>query len=338
MYRVNQEMPRGNARAPNIRLCSRRPPWLKSAGTIFAVLCAALAGVVPFIAIACIALWNSDGTSEGTSSIPHKMMDFHLYLNSLSSLTSMRAAGTSDAQLLVENEQRRAVEMATAVRIDRLEKALNEVANIVPGPLVSADHGTLRHQDVANDIVSTLGFDWAALPAGGRVEATLTSQGLGRGILGRMSRAVSMLLPDYFAQCINVSYPAEVVLAVDSVPPSKCFTFRGDGSVAIRFVRSIQPAHVVVEQMPIWATPHAHAAPRHFEIVAWGMGTDSGSQAHSVSLGKFEFMLHGPRAQVFRVNSTSDAVRVLQFKFGKNWGEDYTSICRLRVMAAFDQL
>lgn len=332
MYCRTQEMPRASAPTSSIRLTNRRPPWLKSAGCIFAVLCAALAGVVPFIAIACVALWNNSGTS-----IPHNLLDF-AHLHSLTA-SAARTAGTTDPQLLVDLERLRAVETATAVRIDRLEKALNQVANIAPGPLVTADQETLRHQDIGNDVVSTLGFDWAAWPAGARVEATLTSQGLGRGMLGRMVRAVSTLLPNYFAQCNNVSYPAEVVLAADSVPPSKCFTFRGDdGSIAIRFVRAIQPAHVVVEQMPIWATPHIHAAPRHFEVLAWGMETDSSSQALSVSLGKFEFMLQGPRAQVFRVNSPMEAVRVLQFKFGANWGEDYTSICRLRVMASFDQL
>ncbi|CAE8643748.1 unnamed protein product, partial [Polarella glacialis] len=182
-----------------------------------------------------------------------------------------------------------------------------------------------------------LGVDWASWGMGAEIDHGHTSPGLGRSLLGCASRAVTSLLPSQRTLFGFVSHPPEAVLAWDSAPPSRCYSIEGNGAVAIRFLKPVRAGHVVLEQLPSWATAKPLAAPRSFEVLAWP--ADGVEESYSVKLGSFEYQLDGLRAQVFPLINDSGSVfsgnvKGIKFSFGQNWGEEgLTMVCRLRVLA-----
>uniref|UniRef100_A0A7S4RKT5 SUN domain-containing protein n=1 Tax=Alexandrium monilatum TaxID=311494 RepID=A0A7S4RKT5_9DINO len=316
------------------------PPWLRSFGGGCAVLCAALLGIIPFLGTGVVA-FLLDAYSGQSAPAMQAAPPQHVVLQAPAAPAVLPVAGGEVAgaavltaldglrrDLQAQEHARKASETATGERVRRIEAALASGAGsgAAAGPLLQAAPESTSE---GGDVTSGLGVDWAAWSAGAEIDQAHTSAGLGRDAVGRAARVAAALLPRYRGFAGNVSHPPEVVLASESGPPSRCFTFGPNGSVAIRFPRAVQPLHVALEQRPAWATLRPRAAPRRFEVHVCPAGTED--EQYSVRLGAFEYALEGPRAQAFALELPATA-QAVKFVFLSNWGEDHTSVCRLRVL------
>lgn len=333
------------ARSPSLPWSARLPPWLRSFGVLFAVLCAAGLGIIPFLGAAVIAFLADEPSAPPAQPSVQTALPQPVVLQAPAAPPVLPASGgeagsaavlgaleTLRRDLQAQELARQTSEVATGERVRRLEEAVAKTAasGAVAGPVVQV---VSEGANEGGDATSGLGVDWAAWSAGAEIDYAHTSAGLGRGALGRAARAAAALLPRYRAYLGNVSHPPEVVLASESGPPSRCFAFGTNGSVAVRFPKPVRPLHVAVERRPDWATLQRRAAPRRFEVRAWSAAPDA--EPYSASLGAFEYALDGPRAQVFALqglDAVEGGVQAVQFVFLSNWGEDYTSVCRLRVL------
>lgn len=310
-----------------IRTGSPLPPWFRSFGLPFAVCCAAIAGIVPLFGVGLVALLSGDGGSPAPAihAVPIPSIAPPVLHSDASSTDVLVALDSLRRDMQQREGARQAYDEAVVARVRRLETAA-----VAHSP--SSKRGAMGWSAQATDPTAGLGVDWASWTAGAEIDYGYTSTGLGRSILGRASRLVTSLLPRYRVYAGNVSHPPDVVLAADFAPPTKCFAFQGEGTIAIRFPRVVSPTHIVMEQRPSLATLHPEAAPRHFEVRAWL--AQPGAEPYSESLGTFEFKLGDAPAQAFPVQSARDSsVKAVQFVFRENWGQDYTSVCRLRVLS-----
>lgn len=320
------------------------PPWFYGFGGHFALLCAALAGIVPFLGIAIFVCIGPGEDSASAASMKHLLTlpqggGAEGVDNSVGSHLATVLHGLQ--QTLRQQEIARQASDATITeRMRRLEDTLVahvaavSTAALPAGPARAVPQFLLPVSPDGGDQIAGLGIDWAAWGAGAEIDHGSTSWGLGRkpsasGLMGRAARLVAAVLPRYRAYAGNVSHPAEVVLAADSAPPSKCFSFWGNGTVAIRLLQPRRASHVVLEQMPAWATLLPQAAPRHFQVKAWEEGE---AEPYRTTLGSFEYALAGPRAQAFALSAASRRARGFQFSFQGSWGAEHTSVCRLRVL------
>jgi len=309
------------------------PPWLR--GLLVgpaAVLCACFVVLVPFLGFTTVGafIWSAAaGGSEGDKApaTAGGSVDVRRVADAVDALRQ-------DLRSHVDEDRREvsgASSAAVAAHVRRLEQTVAAATAASAATAARAPAAAGGAGDVAG-----LGFDWAAWSAGAEIDAGHTSAGIGRGLVGRTARALATLLPHHRARVAWVSHPAEVVLAADSAPPSRCFTFQGNGTLAVRLARGVLPTHVVVEQPPAVATERPRAAPRHVEVRVWPVEEDDASSAlpgpYGTRAGAFEYALLGPRAQVFALDAGLPLARAVQFVFGGSWGEDHTSVCRLRVL------
>jgi hypothetical protein len=331
---------------------SKAPSWLRGFGGPFAVLCGALTGIVPFVVIAIIAIALADSGEPTKPDVP-PMVPVS---------TAPQAVDGLWAELQRQASAQRVSEATQMMRLQRIEEALNSdsggrgseasaavvaaerardkaeaAAKAAIAASKAASKGTAQTIDSSSDALAGLGIDWASWSMGAQIDRSATSPGLGRnsGSLGALRRLLELLAPSVGRRYLPVSQPPEVVLTSVAAPPSRCFTIdSSSGSIAIRFVKSIRPAHVVIEQMPQWATDRPMATPRHVEIFA--LPSNSESSEYVTKVASFEYQLEGPRLQVFALASESGEilhgkVDGLKFAFQSNWGEDITLICRVRV-------
>lgn len=339
------------------------PQWLRSFALPFALLCGALAGIVPLCAIACLGFFD-DGESPapapaGPTQPPQPQLGWGQQWGGwlvssqppsqlVPTAGDAAAVGAPDAHLLgavesLRHELRRqeasqkAVEASVSTRMQRLESS---VASSVSSAAVAAAAGASsllggalgrRSTQELSSVLDGLGVDWLAWSAGAEIDAGYTSSGVGRGILGRAARAVAAAVPRYRTHLGNVSHPPEVVLAADAAPPTRCFTFRGSGTIAVRLRADALLTHVAVEHVPAWAALKPHAVPRRFDVRARAAGSPAGS-AYGPALGSFEYAFDGPRVQVFSLGDTGVLADAVQFTFTENWGEDFTAVCRVRAL------
>lgn len=308
------------------------PLGFRSFGGHCALLCAAIAGIVPFLGMAILACLDSGEEVTDiarTAQVP--TMQQPIVIDSRPSSTDDRLANVlADLQrsLQQQDHARQSTEAAINNRMQTLEQALASAA-----PARSTTASITDGLSEAQDMLAELGVDWAAWGAGAEIDHAFTSCGLGRepsvnGIFGRAVRAMASVAPRYRALASSISHPPEVVLATDVVAPSKCFSFAGNGTVAIRFLHPQRVTHAVVERPPAWATLQPLAAPRFIEVRGWV--AKEGAEPYRAALGSFEYASAGPRAQVFATGDVG-VVQAVQFAFGRNWGEGHTSVCRLRL-------
>lgn len=154
-----------------------------------------------------------------------------------------------------------------------------------------------------------------------------------------MTRLLLFVNPSFRQTVGPASHPPEVVLAADAAPPSRCFKFEGSGNVAIRFSRPVRIAHVALEKPPPEALLAPKSMPRRFSVFAWR--ASEGSRPYGELVGEFQYELEGPRNQVFTLGSASSEkmhlAQALKFVLHDNWGEDFTSVCRLRAFGGGDE-
>jgi len=236
-------------------------------------------------------------------------------------------------QIQLHESTRQVSERAISMRMGSLEEKLAaSIARQVDAPQV-----VTQVSSESVNLADTLGIDWAAWTAGAEIDHSHTSAGLGRNPAGRLMRAITgRFAPQWRSFASNVSQPPEVVLAADSSPPSRCFSFSGNGTLAIRLSRGVHLTHVVVEQLPVWAMTHAKATPRFFEVRATPSSVPA--DQYSVALGKFEYALDGKRAQAFALeHGTHKRWQAIQLLFFGNWGDDHTAVCRIRAMGPSEE-
>eukprot|EP00927_Polykrikos_kofoidii_P018288 TRINITY_DN18455_c0_g1_i1.p1 TRINITY_DN18455_c0_g1~~TRINITY_DN18455_c0_g1_i1.p1 ORF type:complete len:468 (+),score=87.92 TRINITY_DN18455_c0_g1_i1:39-1406(+) len=344
-----QSAPRGGA-----------PPWLRSFALPFALLCGALAGIIPLCAVAFFQLLGDSDTPapaplpQAPPGVPPQQVGWGSQWGGWLSMSQPFGAGSglagntgqlmvgdaSDGQLLgaveaLRNDMHRqvasqkAVEASIASRMQRLEASVSSAASVAAASASSLFGRRSTEEDRSS--LDGLGVDWLAWSAGAEIDASYTSPGIGRGIVGRAARVAASVLPRYRASLGNVSHPPEVVLAADAAPPARCFTFRGVGTIAVRLRGTAVLTHIAVENVPAWASVKPRAAPRHFEVRVRTPGAPSGS-GFGAPLGAFEYVLDGGRVQVFSLGGAGVAAEAVQFTFTGNWGEDFTAVCRLRAL------
>lgn len=247
------------------------------------------------------------------------------------------ASLAAQAQAAQAHVEAQAAQMLQTQALEQSKAAAAAVAAAGSGPAMPvlatpAVQGTgATAIALAADPLEGLGVDWAARFTGAEIDHGYTSPGLGRDVVGCAVRAVAALVPRYRAYAGNVSHPPEVALAADHAPPIRCFYFGGKGTVAVRLLRATSPGHVAIEQPPSSSMVHPRAAPRSFKVYGWS--TSEGAEPYSLLLGSFEYLIEGPRIQVFQLRAVPPGgLRGVQFAFGGNWGEDFTTACRLRVL------
>lgn len=315
------------------------PQWLRGFGSHFALLCAAIAGIVPLLAIGFLAFMSNETPASGSVVVPvispavasPPRMESSLSLGSIDAVQVLAGLEGLRLDLRRQEESFAEAQAASASRIGRLE-SISARETQMPSP------PTLPAVSLVSDAspLLALGVDWAAYGAGADIDSDNTSPGLGRDVVGRTTKLLAMLLPRYRNHFGNVSHHPTVVLAADNGPPSKCLTLdSGGGFVAIKFVKPVFVKHVAIEALPPWAMLHAGATPRRFQVRAWQIGDgEAGAEPYSANLGDFEYRLDGPSIQVFSLGqgSTDSKVKAVQLRFTENWGEEFTSICRIRVL------
>lgn len=319
---------------PRAQTKDKVPAWFRGFGSQFALLCAALAGIMPLVAFAFLAYFSDDtGTSQNAAAVPtpaaHSFPIMPAYSYAEGSLHSRPPdmerllANFEDFRLELRRQQESLVLAQTAAssRLGRLESMSSSQKTVT-----SPDLATLSAE---SSPLLGLGVDWAALWAGAEIDEHYTSPGLGRDVLGRTARVLSWMLPRYRTSFGNVSHPPAVALATDHGPPSKCFTLGANGgSVAVRFLIAVEASHVALEGLPPWAVFYPKTTPRRVEVRGW-IADDP--EPYSAVLADFEYQLTGPRIQIFDLKPAGK-LRAVQFRFAENWGGDFISVCRVRVL------
>jgi len=312
------------------------PTRVRICGGPLAILCSTCVNI-PLLLLNVFGLWSSQGISGSVNQSPvaqyQSRADTHVMGSILGTLEALRV------DLRRQETRMAASDAAMGSRVARLESAQMQGSSggALPMQALATD---IQQTDSCANPVECPGIDWAAFSAGGEIDRAFTSSGLGRSPAGRISRGVAWLLPRFRAYIGNVSHPPEVALASDSAPPSKCFCFEGtQGTIAVRLLRAVRITHVVIEQRPQWATVLPRAAPRSFQV--HGMPAENSVNevsSYTLSLGEFEYQMDGPRTQVFllSVSAMHQQVQAVKFTFLQNWGEDHTSVCRVRVLGPVD--
>lgn len=308
--------------------------WARSSGVLFAVFCACLAGILPFAGIAVFSFLQGAGDADDAPlPLPPPPVEMLAPISTVASSAPdpqlMGALTALQADLRQQLQQievdRHASQVSLSARMGRLEEGLasRSESGTAAVDIVS------QVDEPAGDSLADLGVDWAAWTTGAEIDHQHTSTGLGRHAVGRAARALSVLAPRW-RNALEVSQPAEVVLSSHSSPPSRCFSFAGNGTIAIRFAKAVALTHVLVERLPRWATVHPTAQPRFVEVRAQ-LRDEPG---YSTTLASFQYLLEGPRSQAFpvAVEGRQNLVAAVQFFFSGNWGEEFTSVCRLRAM------
>ena len=309
----------------------------KRSGVAFAILCCATTGIVPLLGIGVMLLQDESAAIpmappapapvkvdvSGLSSYSREVPDA---LNSMAwkRLQRLEEAFASElpgrqAAAMEAAEQARESERKAWAAAKAAENAAQRVGSEgVPSSATVPDFGDL-------------GVDYAAWKAGAEIDHSHTTSGLHRGFWSRVVRVVTSLVPGW-RMLAATSHPPEVVLTWETGPPSRCFALNGQSAkISILFWQPLRPSHMALEQSPSWAMD-PRTSPKNFEVYVWPTGMDD---AYSLKLGNFEFL---GGSQIF--NLTSEAmgttgpmglVRGLQVRIQSNWGEEHTSICRLRV-------
>lgn len=319
--RINGEVmchvPATQIRRPPARR-STLPLWMADFAVPCAVACAAVVGFPICMGVATL-LYFSTGSPQGSGLALDLSASAVADPNGpLTQLTTVVLALRQDIQR--QDNERHSWGAALEARLGRLERSAAMGSRSVAGPSVD---NAISAQSVFE------GVDWASMPSGAEIDVAHTSEGIGRDLLGRAWSGLVALVRQQ-QHVADVSFPSDVLLATDDAPAVRCFSFRGSGSVAIRFSGPVVPSHVVVEVAPSWARLHPKAAPRGIE--AFGLTGEDNAEAYVLRLGEFEYQMQGASAQAFRVDADA-AVRGVKFVFRENWGAEHTSVCRLRVFA-----
>lgn len=298
---------------------------LQAARLPLAICCGAVAALAPILGALCISLaMNNEGDwklrqqdmSESSFSGPSSVG---------ASPSSLIAIEAFRQDLALHEASQRSSESTMHGRVQLLEEGVNKVSDIVPQESIFVAVSTLS--------LASLGVDWAARTSGASIDHANTSPALGLDVSGSISRAIAAVMPRYKSHVGMVSHAPEVALAVDAAPPSRCFAFHGNGTLAVQLSRAMAPTHAVVERLVSSWAQEPLTAPKHVEVMA----RLEGAALYVESLGTFEYLLDGPQAQVFSLQGPSRPVRALMFRFGANWGADHTSICRVRIFASDDR-
>jgi len=339
----------GGGAVKNKKSPAMLPSFLRSFGGQFAILCAASLGIVPFLGLAVVSLLGDDEPAAPvapsmvrTIAMPTPRFDGPLGGGAAPDLQLHGLFDGLQRQFERQERMRQSSDAAAEARMQRLEdtlatdRAAAATRQVAPGAS-DGERPSARASSVPTqesvELAPDLGVDWAAWSAGATIDGAATSWGLGRepsasGLLARAARAVASVAPRYRTHIGAISHPPDIVLATDSLAPSKCFTFEGNGSVAMHLLGARRLTHVLIEHVPAWADVHPQAAPRFFTVRA--------TEPYDASVGDFEYALDGPRAQVFALPSGLGEVQAVKFEFGENWGAAHTSVCRLRVMGPRD--
>ena len=310
----------------------------KRLGMTFAAFCAAATSIGPLLGIAFLALVEGEGSEVAPSApttpvtlIPESTgvplardlrKDDGLSemtwkrLQRLEEAFAAEKPGHADATAALQAAERaHDAEQKAWAAAKAAEAAAQRLAGATSGPVVPSTSG---------DMTLDLGVDWAAWKAGAEIDHRHTSVGLHRGFWSRVARVVTSLVPSW-RMLVTASHPPDVVLTWETGPPSRCFAFEGQSAkVSILFWHPVRPSHVALEQSPSWALD-PRTSPRDFEVYVWPSGMDD---PYSTRIGSFEF---AGSSQVFNLTADVGLVRGLQFRFERNWGEDHTLICRVRV-------
>lgn len=286
-----------------------------------AICCAAMSAFLPLLGALCVTLALTDEGDSGLHRQPSNEFTLSKSTSDIASPSSLQAIEAFREDMRMHEAAQRSAESSMQARVRSLEDDISNEQAARPRDAVLIAVSTVD--------IASLGVDWAARTSGATIDHGSTSPALGLGLSGSMSRAVAAALPRYKSHVGMVSHGPEEVLAADAAPPSRCFAFEGNGTVAVRLLRPLAPTRVVVERL---ADPWAQAplsSPRDVEVLA----KLEGASSYSESLGAFEYLLEGPSAQVFFLQVHSRPVRALLFRFGSNWGAAHTSVCRLRIFA-----
>lgn len=289
--------------------------WLRSFGGPIILCCVAFAGFVVLFMIGLILLL-SDEDPPAAPQVP-------TIIASPPQMIHAGGVGTESHLLAGALDQlRRDMQSQERARQQSEDSLLSQLRRLGRSGVTAS----------SQDMAANYGADFAAHAAGGSIDHAHTSES-GRGVLGRLKRLIVLVRPGLRETMGPVLHPPEVALAADSSPPSRCFVLQDGGSVAIRLGKSVRPTHVALEKPPPDALLAPKSMPRRFEVYVWR--ASEGARPYGELVGKFQYELDGPRTQFFDFGSTLPEkvrlVRGVKFVFLGNWGEDFTSVCRLRV-------
>jgi len=302
----------GNGQSPHRSSKLVLPAKFRSFGLHFALLCAALAGIVPFLGMGIVALLDALSDRSSALQVPtHFQMSppsFPVDPSSDGVVAQLSGAIDSLSRAMQQQEAaQRQSQADTTVKLRRLEDGLSEARSTASyvAEHLAASTGKVAALDAdadASDLLG-LGVDWAAWTAGAEIDHSATSRGLGRepsaaGFAARTARVVAAAFPRYRSFVGKLSPPPEVVLAADSAPPSRCFIFEGQGVLTVRLAQPHSLNHIVLERMASWAMLHPQSTPRHFQVHVQNESSSETLQSIPAD-SPFEYVLAGPRVRHF---------------------------------------
>ncbi|CAK8999829.1 SUN domain-containing protein 5 (Sad1 and UNC84 domain-containing protein 5) (Sperm-associated antigen 4-like protein) (Testis and spermatogenesis-related gene 4 protein) [Durusdinium trenchii] len=303
----------------------------KRLGVAFAALCAAATGIPPVLGVALLAFLDADVAAPAAPMpLPTVTMEASRAADSQKAADALNEIAWKRLQRLEEafaTISHGGHETTAAVEAAERAREAERKAWVAAKAAEAAAQRRAEGRAMSTDPMLDLGVDWAAWKAGAEIDHSHTTLGLHRNFWSRVARVMTSFAP-HWRMWLRASHPPEVVLAWETGPPSKCFAFEGQSAkVSILFWRPVHPSHVAIEQSPSWALD-PRASPRNLEVYAWPTGID---EPYSVKIDEFEF--HGG-SQVFDLTNQmgpTGLVRGLQVRIQRNWGEDHTLLCRLRV-------